>query len=126
VNYNLDLKALTEAHMCGLWIISQRLGADVEFLLTDSQTIQLDFDRKFLANPSSIAGLWSLIPPADIIYNPRVGLTFDGNTMQGLVTRYYVTEKEGKKSARMILYFTNGVELWLERSLKPSERYLVL
>lgn len=118
----LQFSDITHEHITGKWktvsiVLSPRA---TEFAFDSLKEIVFLSDYNFhVATNTSIVGKWRLEYHKEIIPNPVIYFDFTENTHanRAMITRYsYMPDKYGEdKNDEMILYFSNGCEIVLEK-----------
>ncbi|MGZ5243018.1 MAG: hypothetical protein ACXWDO_03535 [Bacteroidia bacterium] len=118
----LQFSDITHEHITGKWkVVSVVMSPRAEkFAFEAIREIVFLPDYHFhVANNTFVIGKWRLEYHQEIIPNPVVYFDFTGNTQadKAMITRYsYMPDKYGEdKNDEMILYFSNGCEIVLEK-----------
>jgi hypothetical protein len=120
---NIDLKIITEEHVSGRWkVVNQVLNPfSQDSLFTDIQAIEIINGNYKSINGKISSGKLELLFETEIIYNPQ--LKFYENEQEvenAIITRLYKESNGKNKISNLILYFTTGLELVLQKQDEPS------
>ena len=117
--YYIDLRKVTEDHVKGKWIVRDRIqsAGKEKNVFDDVRLIELKDGNYKSVNGKELSGDWQVIKEDEVIYHPQLRFFIDGNEVgNAIITRLRAdTEKQGE-TLNLTLYFTNGLELLLQKS----------
>jgi hypothetical protein len=120
----IDLNLVTLQHLVGDWLIETRLynKPGVNHHFRNINHLLLETTGQFMArNGTEVAGTWEMKKENEIIYNPQVSFYQENeNIGKAIVTRLLEQTESATTIYRLTLYFTNGMELVLKKTLQAD------
>ncbi|MDF2448762.1 MAG: hypothetical protein K0R26_1266 [Bacteroidota bacterium] len=118
---NIGLHEITEEHLLGEWHVENRFNITNDTSSIFSKNNRLIFEQNsYLAiNGLNVSGEWSVSMKTELIYNPLLTFYVEKKLIaEAIITRLIISEEDylNKKNAFVLtLYFTNGLELILNK-----------
>ncbi|HSI90513.1 MAG TPA: hypothetical protein VK927_05315 [Adhaeribacter sp.] len=115
----LDLNNLTPDHLSGDWKVLDRFvnRSDASSPFVQIDTLSFLPAMHFMAtNGADMTGTWTFSREQEVIYNPQLVFSVGGEDVaSAIITRLSTTQPEPDPVFHLTLYFTNGLELVLEK-----------
>lgn len=118
---NINLNDVNEDHLFGEWKVETRFNIENDTSNIFSKNNRLIFSKTFYKaiNGTQESGAWEIIMKTGIIYNPQL-VFYKENILiaKAIITRLMIMQEDIKKYKKdyiLTLYFTNGLELILNK-----------
>lgn len=119
----IDLNAITEEHVHGEWEVINRVinsGSNAN-LFADIRFIELRPDHYRSINGRERKGHWNVVRENEIIYNPQLRFSIEGQPVGNAIITRLLTERDGLGEVyKLTLYFNTGLELMLHRRVSTT------